>query len=608
MLLLEIAAQGVKGVSPAGGSARLRPGYNIVSLDGVALRRLLEALFYPGDRDGEALRSAGLTNGPARAGVTMVGNDGVTYRVVRDFAAGCQMHRFDPQKRAFAVVSQDIAAIAPYLEATVGVPARGRLALLAVSAAELPSRSASPLGASAALVPPRRALTPAQAQKRLAELNEELDRARKAEKLQYQLDGLQSRLFKLEEVLKEGVRIRDGVEAAAAALASLGRVGAVGGELGDIDAKLAAYAKAVEKRDEAFAKVEAEKGALEEADVRGPPLPFWKDPRFWMGSGAGVVAAAMALALSGAVQGLRYLALLDIPSFGWAAWVALGWVAALEDHGRLGRRRKLVEEHERKVMETFDRDTSEVRGAIKALGVAGIPELREALNKLSDARAASAAAGESLAAFEAMPETRSAQEEKARVEAELREVEPELGAQAGGFVRDPRSVEMEIQRLEAEAAAEPEAPAAPSLAGPTDPIHELMELAAQQLGGSPAAVVRTVQAKASQLLQALSGDRLTGLGVDDRGNLLTHAGGRPAPTAGLPPADRDLSFLALKLALIEHAMTAGKVVALADDAFAGLGEAARRKAGRILKQLARPGQLLHATADVACRESADHLA
>ena len=44
MLLLEIAAQGVKGVAPAGGRITLRPGYNVVEADGLALRRLIEAL------------------------------------------------------------------------------------------------------------------------------------------------------------------------------------------------------------------------------------------------------------------------------------------------------------------------------------------------------------------------------------------------------------------------------------------------------------------------------------------------------------------------------------------------------------------------------------
>ena len=58
MLLLEFAAQGVRGVAPAGGRATLRPGYNVVAADGAALRRLLEALFYPDPRDADALPRA----------------------------------------------------------------------------------------------------------------------------------------------------------------------------------------------------------------------------------------------------------------------------------------------------------------------------------------------------------------------------------------------------------------------------------------------------------------------------------------------------------------------------------------------------------------------
>jgi hypothetical protein len=76
----------------------------------------------------------------------------------------------------------------------------------------------------------------------------------------------------------------------------------------------------------------------------------------------------------------------------------------------------------------------------------------------------------------------------------------------------------------------------------------------------------------------------------------------------LAPADRDLLWLALKLAFVEHALSGGSVVAVAEDAFAGLPESARRFAARLLKQMARPGQLLHATADPSFREAADHAA
>ncbi len=607
MLLLEIAAQGVKGVSPAGGSARLRPGYNVVAVDGAVLFRLLDALFHPARPEGDAFRAAAAAHGTVRAGVTVVGNDGLTYRILRDFAAGCQLHRFDPKKRAFALVGQEIGFIAEQLETVVGVPTRERLRMLTVSAADLPSRSALVSASAPLLGPARRSLTPDEAQKRLAELRDELERSRRAEKLQYQLDGLQGRLFKLEEVLTEGARLREAAAAAEAASAALGPAVATAEQLGDVDEQLEAHARASAKRDEALAKIAAEREELDAVGAQGPPLPFWKAPRFWIGVGAGSLAALAAVAGSAVVQGLRYLALLDIPAFGWAAWVALGWVSAVEASGRVERRGKLVGEHERKVLGTFERETQAVRDLAKALGVPGVPGIKEALGKLAAARAAAGEARERVQAFDARPETRTAQEEKAQVEAELREVEAALAAQAGGFVRDPRSVEMEMKRVEEEAAQEDEA-AAPLAPPAGDSLQELLERAAHELGGSSSAVVRSLQARASQLLQAFSGDRLTGLAVDDRGNLAAQAAGRSSLVGSLSPADRDLVFLAVKLSLVERALTEWKLVALADDAFAGLPEGARRRAARMLKQVARPGQLVHATADVAFRESADHVA
>jgi len=82
--------------------------------------------------------------------------------------------------------------------------------------------------------------------------------------------------------------------------------------------------------------------------------------------------------------------------------------------------------------------------------------------------------------------------------------------------------------------------------------------------------------------------------------------GRPQPALGLPPSDRDLCFLALRLALLEQALAGGKAVALVEDAFSGLPEGARRVAARLLKAAARPGQIIHATRDPVFRESADH--
>jgi hypothetical protein len=618
VLFLEFAAQGIRGVAPPGGRATLRPGYNVVAADGAALARLLRALLYPAPQDGDELgRQQGpASSGPVRAGLTLVGDDRVTYRLVRDFAAGCQLHRFEPEKRAFVPVSQDLAEIAGLLRSPIGVPSPERLgSLLSLAVAELPSKAGGALAATPSLpAAARQALSGEAARKRLEELRAELQRARVAEKLQGQLDVATSRLFKLEEALKSGQRVQEAVAAAAADRGALEPVAKAAAALGDPAARFAAYEKSAGKRQEAEGRIAAERQAIEEAQARGAPPPAWTQPPFLAGVGGGLV-----LLLLGQLAGdsdVRYLSLLDIPAFGWSAWLLLRWIDAQEAWGRLARRGRVIDDWDAKVQAQFARDAGPVSDALKGLGLKQLTELKEALERLAAADRAVAEARQLQSEWESDAQTTDALAERGRVEEEMKVIEGQLSDQAGGFVRDVQAVELELARVEAEAAAP--APAAPApVAAPTpprplvaapggEPLRGLLERAAAELGGSAPAVARALSVKASQAVAAFTLNRLNGVSADDRGNVQVLSGGRPVPAMTLPPAERDMVYLALKLALLEQALAAGKSVALVEDAFAGLSDGVRRTAGRLLKALARPGQVLHATTDPAFREAADH--
>jgi len=329
----------------------------------------------------------------------------------------------------------------------------------------------------------------------------------------------------------------------------------------------------------------------------------------------------MGLGLVGALGGseLRTVALLAMPAFGWAAWEAHRWIGAQDEWDRQGRRRKVVDDWEKKILEAHERDTAEVGAALKALQLTKPSELQDQLNRLAEAEEALAGWRARLQEWESAPDTAGAVAERARVEEELRGIEARLSGEAGGFVRDVRTVEAELERLQAELDAPPARPTAtpapappppPKAAAATggEPLRGLLERAAAELGGSPASVARAVSQKASQLLAGLTLNRLTGVSADDRGNVQVVSGSRPSPALTLPPADKDLVFVALKLALLEQAVATGKTVALVEDAFGGLSDGARRTIGRFLKQAAKAGQVVHTTSDPAFREAADHQA
>ena len=602
-------------MSPAGGRATLRAGYNVVAGDGAALRRLLVALLQPTPGDADDLpRAAGGPQGAAmKAGLTLAGADRVTYRVVRDFAAGCALHRFDAARRSFSPVSQDLDEIAGFLRETAGAPSAARLeALLTLSAADLPSRQGAGLpGAGLPASAPRAPLSAEQTRKRVAELRAELERARSAEKMQARLDALQAQQREVEEVLRAGRRIREGLEKAEADRAELEPLAQAAEALGDAPVRIAAHEKAASRRDEALARAAAEREAIDALEVRGAPPPLWKLPELWIGAGVGIAALATGVAGAALSNGLRWVALLDVPGFGWAAWVAWRWIGALEGWERIVRRRRLVDEWERKNTEGFERDAAGVQAALRAANVSSLAELKEALGRIADADAVVGEWRRRLSEWEGSGEVAAARSREAQIEAQVQEAESSLSGESGGFVRDARSVEQEIRRLEAEAAAPRQASASASPPAPApqrpvqDPFRRVLEAAAAELSQSPSGAGRAVQARASQLLSGLTFQRLAALSVDDRGNVQVASGGRPGPVSGLPPPDRDLAWLAVKLALLEQGLAGGGQVALVEDAFGGLSDGARRFAARFLKQVAKSGQVVHGTADPAFREAAD---
>jgi hypothetical protein len=607
VLLLEIAAQGVRGFAPQSGRLVLRPGYNVVAGDGAVLRRLVAALFHPDLPADPSFRSNTAAGGsPTRAGLTLAGDDGVTWRVVRDLAGPCQLQRFDPERRAFQSVLQDPARIAETLRAA-GVPGPERFAaVLSLAAADFPSRQA-PGGLAAISQPvPRRPLGREEGRKKLDELRGEMERARAAEHVQMEMDTLQSRLFKLEEMLKSSDQVRDRLNVAEAAVAGLAAAEAAFSTLRDPALRLTACRKATARRDDALQKVAQEREARGETGS-SVLAPLWRHPGFL--SGVGVGAASMIVAL---ITDVRTLALLAIPATGWAAFEGLRWVGHAEGSETAGRRTRWLEERERKAKDAWERETTDVRAAMGAAGVASVAELGDLLARVQEARAALADAEAGLATWQARAETKDAVAERIQVEQEIGELEHKLTVETGGFVRDTHSLEVEITRLERElespAADVPpvEARATPVPTG--DPLRTLFERASADLALSPGAALRALQPRIAQVLPALTAQRMANFFVDDRGNLQVQAGGKLVPAATLTPGDRDLCFAVLKLGFAEQGLAAGKSVAVLEDAFAVLPEGSRRVVARLLKQMAKGRQVLHATVDPIFREAADHAA
>jgi hypothetical protein len=618
VLLLELAAQSVKGFSPAARVA-LKPGYLILKSPAetcAPMAGLLIALCFPDGRGGDvSFLATGAKSG--KAGFSFQGNDQSAWRLVRELGGAGSLHKLNRTNNQFEVVTQDSAEMAQLLRATVGMPPRTTFEQLFIfQSAQLPTRRPKAKAAGAVEKPkPRLAqssapidsetpqLDPEEAKAKLAELKKELVMSKEVAQIQFRQDGLQAELFKLETKVKAYEDAKAVVERARAEVRSLPTAASLSLSP-DIVEKVKRYPAELQRRDDAIAKVQEDRQSSEASSPGAVPA-LWQDPKFLGSFVGGLALVGVALFLEG---GGRYLALVAIPGFTYAGLLALHHIELLQASTRQASRVDLHAVREKKIDQDFNVLANQVKGAFKAANVESVEEFVGLLERGPQLEAKAAQAQEQLAALEADPETAEALHKANGLKAEQETITARLLEVSGGYIRDQRDVEREIEKLgQSQTAKKAPAPAAapaeefqPVSTDPAeifdDPIPALMLLGADLFNTDLPSLWGVLKDRSAQYIAALTDRRLHGIEVDKDGKAKVLAPGRAVPVGELPGKDLDLVYLSIRLTLIEKYSSQSKVPVIFEDAFKGIVDDAKLPLViRMLKHLGTLTQILHVT-------------
>lgn len=611
MYLLELAAQNVRGFSPSI-RAPLKTGYLVLrGPQTVApVGALVTALLYADGRGGEAsFLAPGQRAG--KAGLTLLGNDQTTYRLLRELGGPGSLTRYNKATQAFETVSEEAAEIQQYLRGQVGLPTKTAFEQLFVfTPSQLPSRKPKPKPAAPALgasgpkpslqhnAPVEAASDIGAAEARLLELEQERALSNEVDQLQFQADALSSEAFELESKLKSGEALKAQVADAEAQWNAAPSAESLGLPE-DILTRAQRYPALVQKRDEALVRLDSER----EQEVAAPPVavdPLTRNPQFWGGVAGGALCLGLAVFLSGVG---KYVGLLDIPAFGFAALVALRYVDDLQASTRVSKKGGMIEAREKKIREEFEREAAPVRMAMRALGVEDPAEIAEVLARKGQLLERVEQLRGHLEQLEGSPEYAEA----AARSAEVRQQQEALNAQLtekGAYVRDARDVEREIGRVkesirlarQGPAPVQATAAAAPAGEPLEDPFPAVMRLATDLLQGDVTAAWGMLKDRSAQYVSALTDRRLVALDVDREGRGFAMSGqGERLAIGTIPPRDLDLAYLSLRLTVVEKYAARFKVPVLLDDTV-GIDDAKLSLFGRMLKHLGTLTQVLQATA------------
>ena len=626
MHFVELAVQSVRGFSPAGRFA-LKTGYLVLkppTAETSPLIGLSLALLYADGRGGDAAFSASPQK-PGKAALTLQGQDGLTYRVLRELGKGGSLHRLNPATKQPELMTQDTAEANQFLRGQVGLPPRTTFEqLFCLQAAQLPSRrprrAAGGRTQSGTGIPASRAhsspnipvqglsggqpilpatdLPAAEAKQR--ELEKELVLCKEVDNLQFEVDGLNSQVFSLESKLRSTEGLKEKVREAEARWMAEPTPEKLGLPQ-DIVARAERYTRVLARRDEALNRLESDREVAKEEVERLPEIaPLVRNPYFW---GALALGLAVFIASLFFTNTVRYVALLDVPAFGFAAVLALRYVDELQNKDRVLRKGEVLAAREKKIAEEFEAEAGPVRRALEVFDVDTPKEIAPRLQRREQLGAELAELRTQLVSQEKHPDFIDAGEQLPVIRQQIELLNAKI-EQKGAFVRDLREVERELSRLKESIALarnpQAQAPGAADVGGGGDTLEDpspaLLGLAADVLAADLHAMTGLMRERCVQYFSALTERRYVGVEWDRDGRTSVVGGaGRKQPWSELAPRDADLFFLSLRLTVVEKVSARVKLPLLIEDAFIGVDEARLPLLARMLKHLGTLTQVLHVT-------------
>ncbi|MDP1829619.1 MAG: chromosome segregation protein SMC [Archangium sp.] len=616
MLFLELAAQAVRGFSPSIRVA-LKPGYSALQSPTdlpAPLSGLIIALAFPDGRGGDsAFLAPGAKAG--RAGLSIQGHDGSVWRIVRDLGGAGGLHKLNKATNQFDVVSQDALEMGQSLRAGAGFPARSTWEqLFTLTGPQLPTRRPKgpvkpAAGASAAAKPAQRlptaswnmesaAAPSAEDASKLPALEAELVTARRAAEVQFRLDGVNSELFSLESKTRSWDEIGQRLNAARAEVA--GVKDHASGLPDDIIPRAKRYPDERKRHEDQLARLAEEQQAIID-NAPPPPAPLRSDQRFLGAMFVGVGLFVGAMFLEGP---LRYLALLSMVPFTFAALLALRFIEDLQRSGRDGGKSEVLAGRVKKLTDDFALTTMVVQQAFAQVGASTLEEFLAVMGRREGLQGQLVALEQEWAAAQADPEYASLAQKVAALKADQEACNQELLGMSGGYLRDVRDIEREIARIKEPAAAAPPRPSISAegltavATAPTetwdDPAAPLLMLATDLFTTDIPSLWSVLHDRAVQYLTALTDRRYHGIQVDKDGHATLEAPGRTIVARELPGRDLDLMYLALRLTLIEKAAAQHKLPVVIEDTFNTVLDAAKQPLfGRMVKHLGSLTQVLH---------------
>jgi hypothetical protein len=494
-------------------------------------------------------------------------------------------------------------------------------------------------------------MTPEEREKKLTQLRSEISDFDKVEKIQYDIDGLQQKVFEIESKVKSTTQFDEFLNSAKEQLDKYPILRRLPEK---IDERLDRYkdlfslqADEVEKIDQGALKYDDEYRFL----VAVPPL--YKQQLFLTGIGL-LVGGIIFFAASSFIEVLKYLSVASFAGIGITFWVSWQYISQTGRKNDLEKKLKDLDEKKQGVVKRFQVEMAVIEKLMEDTDSETSDELKLKIQKYRDldGRYQSVADRKKKLIKELNIDALLKQEKE--LKAQIAEMEKEL-RKYPAFSMDVNEMRKEIKRLEdvirqtnpASTVLKSAAPApttqeegfgVPDLGGPAGPgtvaVHhpgesgstravrrrslrartapqayeQMLQSAALLLSTERNQLVSHMQQRFNLYIQALFAKRYSEARIDPDGSIALKSteGNRWVDFDKLTPAARDTGFLALQITMLELATQKRILPVILDNAALRLDETAGLVAGKAFKRVSERTQVVFLSAQRGPLQFADN--
>jgi hypothetical protein len=574
----------------------------------------------------------------ARVDILVRGRDGVAYRVLRDLRAE-KWSLLKEAKGGFSPLSSRPGDISQAVTATLGFPQSDVFRDLFVTRkGDLPSQQpeaqygALPpdAGGPMALMAGRPAgsefalLSEEERRAKLQSIEQALAHNQAIRDIEFEIDGFQRQVFELDAELGHIDGFKQAFERAEKALREWARFEGVDDGFSQRAERLKAR---VEQGKRDLERIKHERGRLDVQLAREMAAATnkvallkeaFKDRLILGGTAFGLASIALGVVGAFTFEGLRYLAFGDVIGFGVALFGAWRFIGEAEESTQVQNRIARLEEDRAQKAAKREDDEALLDKMFADIGYAkeDILRVEDILQKRAAARQDREAARAELAKVLADPAL--AEKERRRVELTARVAASEDRLHAtGGYMGDGNELRQkaaELRDLLAGRIPEPSLAAGqaygvamPAPAGP-DLTARLLARARDILLSDVDTLCQALQPRVAQYLGGLSDRRYGHVLFGPRGEMtvVETASGRAIPFGQLPPGDRDVAYLSLKLTIAEASVRRGRLPIVLERAFDTLSESKDPLLVKMVQFLATATQVVCMTARPGLLAAGEH--